>query len=176
MALCITISILVSLTESRMRSATSVNHAFSTVFAPLPKKSTPDTGNVRKRSLIRIRPRPALVPTPTPLASLWASWKKASRPWATLPNPHPRRTQLLRNRERLPSSQTSSARTASSPLKNTSAGLNRTCVCSVAVVATRPKNARSQVLRQPRLGLRLPQPRPLCRKPNRWPPLRQKNR
>ena len=156
MAPCVTTSILVSPTESRMRSAASVNHALSTVFMLSPKKLTPNTGNVRKRSLVRIRPRPALVPAPTPLASPRASRKKASCPRATLPSPCPHRTWLLRNWERLPSSQTSSARMASSPLKNASAGSNRTCVCSVVVAATRPKNAQSQVLGQPRLGLRLP--------------------
>ena len=74
----------------RMRSAALVNRALSTDFAPLPKKLTPNTGNVRKRSLVRVRPRPALVPTPTPLVDLWASQKKASCPQATLPSPRPR--------------------------------------------------------------------------------------
>ena len=54
--------------------------------------------------------------------------EKASRPWAALPSPHPRRTWLLRNWKRLQSSRTSSARMASSPLKNTSTGSNRTYV------------------------------------------------
>ncbi|KIM60845.1 hypothetical protein SCLCIDRAFT_26353 [Scleroderma citrinum Foug A] len=53
MALCIITSIPVSPTESRMRSAASVNRALSTDFTPSPKKSTPDTGNVRKRLLVR---------------------------------------------------------------------------------------------------------------------------
>ena len=56
MALCITTSIPVSPTKLRTRSATSVNHVPLTVSVPLPKKLMPDTGNVRKRSLVRIRP------------------------------------------------------------------------------------------------------------------------
>ena len=131
MVLCATTSIPASPTESRMRSAALVNHALLTVFVLSPKKSTPDTGNIRKRSLVRIRPQPALVPTPTPLVNLRA----------TLPSPCPRQTQLLRNRVRPQSFRTSLARMASSPLKNTSTGSNRTCVCSVVVAATRPKNA-----------------------------------
>ena len=82
-------------------------------------------------------------------------------------------TQLLRNRARLLNFRTSLARTASSPLKNASAGLNKTCACSVAVVVIRPKNARNLVSRQPRLDLWLP-PQLLHQKPNQWPPPMQK--
>ena len=140
-ALCIITSTQVSPTKSRTRSVASVNCVPSMVFMPSPKKSMHNIGNVRKRSLVRIRSRPALVPIPTPLVNLWAGRKKASHPWAALPSLCPHPTRLLRNQARLPSSRTSSAKMASSPQKNASAGSTRTCACSVAVVVTRPKNA-----------------------------------
>ena len=84
-----TTSILVSPTKLRMRSAASVNYIPLMASKPSPKKLMPDTGNIRKRSLVKIRPQPALVPIPTLLVNPLASWKKASHPQTTLPSPHP---------------------------------------------------------------------------------------